>query len=880
MFHKLHWKREWKKRIRKITMSRSGRRFKRLNKVRVVRALAALALVSVIGGSLVLSILFAWYAKDLPRPDRVVRREGFATKILDRNGKQLWDIFAEQRRIPVSFDEIPIHLQQAVIAIEDKDFYEHEGFDPRGILRAAKNIIIFHRLQGGSTLTQQLVKNVLLSPERTLPRKIKEFILAVQIERKFSKDEILAMYLNEAPFGGTAWGVQAAAELYFEKDVSELTLIESVILAGLPQRPTAYSPFGTNPDAYKERSTEVLRRMREDKYITRDQEKLALEELEKIKFSAGDTSIKAPHFVMYVREQLSDLFGDRMVEQGGLTVTTTLDLDLQEEAQKVVSEEISKVETIDITNGAAVVMNPKSGEILSMVGSKDFFAQDYDGQVNVTLSLRQPGSAIKPVTYATAFKQGYTPASLIMDVRTEFPGKTASQPYIPVNYDGEYHGPMSMRTALGSSINMPAVKILQLVGVEEMLTLAHDMGFSTLAPTEQNKSRLGLSVTLGGGEVRLLDMVSAYSVFSNGGNSVEPVSILEVKDSKGKTLMEHKETGGRRVLAENVAFLVNNVLSDNSARLVTFSPNSLINIAGRNIAVKTGTTNDQRDNWTVGWTNGTAVVGVWVGNNDNSPMKRVASGVSGAAPIWRRIMLEVLSSLDDLPFKAPGDIEKHKVDAISGYLEHDGFPAREDYFIRGTIPAGNDPIHAKLKVCKSSEKLATQAQIANGDYDEKEYFVFIAPQVLASLTRDAWQRGIDEWISTQGDSRYRPPTELCEGGEELVVRVLKPTNESVLDTNEVEMQVEVFSDSSVEWVQIIVDGNVKDTLTSKPFKTTMYLDDGRYRLRFKARNSSGKVTESGELKIGVNMSWAEPTPTSAPTATPTIEPTPSPTPTP
>lgn len=868
---RLLWQREWKRRVRKLKMKKSGYWFP--SRARLLRALAFFAFFSVLGGIFVFSILFAWYAKDLPRPDRVVRREGFATKILDRNGKQLWDVYGEQRRIPIALDDVPLHLQQAVIAIEDKDFYEHEGFDPRGILRALANIVVYRRMQGGSTLTQQLVKNVLLTPERTLPRKIKEFTLAIQIERKFGKDEILTMYLNEAPFGGTAWGVEAAAEVYFAKNVSDLTLVESAILAGLPQRPTYYSPFGSNPKAYIARTQNVLRRMREDGYITREQEKEASEQLDKVEFAAGDTSIRAPHFVMYVREQLSELYGDRMVEQGGLTVTTSLDLELQDEAQKIVTEEIKKVEGIHITNGAALVMDPQSGEILVMVGSKDFFAEDYDGQVNVVFSLRQPGSAIKPVTYATAFSKGYTPASPIMDVKTEFPGRTASEPYIPVNYDGSYHGPMPFRTALASSINVPAVKILQLVGLKDMLTLANDIGFVTLAPTTENMRRFGLSVTLGGGEVRLVDMITAYSTFSNGGHRVEPVSILEVLDQDGKVLFEHKPTAEKRVISEQVAFLVNDVLSDNSARLVTFGVNSLINIAGRNIAVKTGTTNDQRDNWTVGWTKGSAVVGVWVGNNDNSPMLQVASGVSGAAPIWRRIFYEVLRTRADPPFTLPSGVESHIVDAVTGYPAHDGFLAREDNFIKGTLPTGEDTIHAKLKVCHSSGKLATQAQIANGDYEEREFFVFRAPQVLPPEARDAWQKGIDEWTVSQGDGRYHPPTELCEGGEEMAVRVHSPTDKTELDTKDVFMDVEVFSDSSVEWVKIIVDGVVRDTLIDKPFRTTMFLDDGRYTLKFRARNSEGREAESGEVRIGVNMPWEVPTPTPSPSPTPTPTPT-------
>ncbi|KPJ70681.1 hypothetical protein AMJ51_01290, partial [Microgenomates bacterium DG_75] len=421
--------------MRKI---RAYRRWQRQSKSALFSRLAFIGFISFIGLILFTAGLFAFYAKDLPRPDKIVRREGFATKIYDRDGELLYDVFADQRRTPVGLDQIPDHLKNATIAIEDKNFYKHGGFDPLGMFRAIYNIIVHRRLQGGSTLTQQLVKNVLLTPQRTIPRKIKEFILAVQIENRYSKDEILQMYLNESPYGGTAWGVQAAAETYFDKPVSELNLIESAILAGLPQRPSTYSPFGDDPKAYIGRTATVLRRMREDGYITLEQEKEAVKQIEEVEFATEGLSFKAPHFVMYVKKQLEERYGQRVVEQGGLRVTTTLDYSIQEEAQKAVTEEIAKVESLHITNGAAIVLDVKTGEVLAMVGSKNYNDPDYDGKVNVTLSLRQPGSAIKPVTYATALKKGYTASTLLMDTQTVFPGGQGLPDYKPVNYDGKF----------------------------------------------------------------------------------------------------------------------------------------------------------------------------------------------------------------------------------------------------------------------------------------------------------------------------------------------------------------------------------------------------------------------------------------------------------
>lgn len=465
-------------------------------------------------------------------------------------------------------------------------------------------------------------------------RKVKEFILAVQIERKYTKDQILSMYLNEAPYGGTSWGVEAASEAYFGKNVKDLNLVECAILAGLPQRPSYYSPYSATPDAYKGRTKDVLRRMREDGYITQDQESEAVKMLDTIKFVGKGGDFKAPHFVQYVEQILEKEYGTSFLEQGGYTITTTLDWNLQDEAQKIVSEEIDKDSYLNITNGAAVALDPQTGEILAMIGSKDFNAKDYDGQVNVTTALRQPGSSFKPFTYVTAFKKYYTPSTMIMDVPTDFPGGAGQPIYHPVNYDGKYRGPMQLRYALANSINVVAVKLLAKVGIKDVLQTAYDMGITTLPPTAETMSRVGLLLTLGGGEVRLLDLTDAYSPFMNKGYRVDPVAILKIEDSNGKVLEENKPEKGKQVISEAQAYLIDSILSDNESRSMVFGLNSLLNIPGRQVAVKTGTTNDKRDNWAIGG-NSQVVVGTWVGNNDNSPMKAVASGISGASPIWR-----------------------------------------------------------------------------------------------------------------------------------------------------------------------------------------------------------------------------------------------------
>lgn len=830
---------------------RLARMFGGLNQAKVVYFIAALTFTGVIFGSLTVVGVFAWYSRDLPNPNQVVRREGFSTKIFDRNGQLLYDVYGDENRIPISISQVPDHLKQATVAIEDKDFYIHEGFDITGIIRGFSRLFTRGRAQGGSTLTQQLVKNSLLSNERAVSRKIKEFVLAVQIERKFSKDEILQMYLNEIPYGGTAWGVGAAAETYFGKSVDQLTLIESAILAGLPQRPSYYSPFGSQPKAYVARATNVLRRMREDGYITQVQEAETVAQLDNVQFASAGSRIRAPHFVFYVVDQLDSMYGSELVQSGGLRVTTSLDLEIHDTAQQIVTEEIAKVENLGIGNGSAMVLNPVTGEILAMVGSKDYYAKDYDGQVNVAMSLRQPGSTIKPVTYAAALAAGMTPATMLMDVPTEFPGGIGNPPYKPVNYDGKYRGPVQLRQALASSLNIHAVKLLAMVGIEPMLGMAYDMGLSSLEPTSQNLSRFGLAVTLGGGEVRLVELVSAYSAFANGGLRVEPVSVLKVEDNQGRVLFQHRHVPGRKVLDEKVAFLISDILKDNQARQLTFGANSLLNMGNRHVAVKTGTTNDRRDNWAIGWSTN-AIVGVWVGNNDNSPMKSVASGVSGASPIWRRIILDMWERQPGADFISPPGVENVQVNSISGYPEHSGFPSRSEFVITGTLPPLPDPIHTKLKLCHGQDRLATVGQVASNQYREKEYYVFRESDPFSGPDGvNRWQEGINAWIVSQEDERYRPPTEYCDGAQSGVVRVNKPVHQTDYQGNKIELDISILAEKAAEKVEILINGSVKETMGSGPYRTELTLTPGAYELVVRATLQGGEKIASGSLKFGL-----------------------------
>ncbi len=845
--------------------------------------MATLILVCLVVFVLGTTFLFAWYAKDLPQPDKVVRREGFSTIIYDRNGEVLYDVFNNQNRIPVQLSDIPLYLKQGTISIEDKTFYQHQGFDPLGYLRAIKQIVVNHSLAGGSTLTQQLVKNVLLTSERTIPRKIKEFILAVQIEKKYSKDQILQMYLNEAPYGGTAWGVESASEQYFAKHVKDLTLTESAFLAGLPQLPSVYSPYGSETKAYIWRTEQVLRRMREDGYISSKQEQESDAQLPNLKFTqGGGINIKAPHFVMYVRQKLVEQFGEQMVENGGLRVTTTLDYKLQEQAEQIVQEEAAKLKPYKANNAAAVILNPQTGEILSTIGSKDYFDKTIDGNVNVTTSLRQPGSAGKPIIYALAFKNGYTPGSVLMDVPTDFPSGDPTKPiYTPVNYDGKFRGAVQIRFALGNSINLPAVKMVGLLGVKNVMQLGYDMGISTWEPTSQNLQKVGLSLALGGKEVRLLELASAYGVFATSGIRYDPIAITKVSDSSGKTLFEYRKTSGQRVLTPDVTFLISHILSDNNARTMDFGPNSYLVIPGRTVSVKTGTTDQKRDNWTIGYTT-SVTVGVWVGNNDNSPMNPViTSGVTGAAPIWNRLMRLALKDKPDQQLSKPDNVNAVEIDAFGGGLPMSGQPKRTEYFIKGTEPAGLSSIYQNLKISKNDpSKLANPVEIAAGDYTEKQFFVFKESDPVSTDGQNRWQKGIDDWANSQSDDRYKAPKDTSSAaGDRVVIKIKSPSDQSQQNSNNVSFEASSVSQREVIRMELLVDGNVVNSVSGGSFNQSVNIATGPHEIKIRGTDSAGNQGDT-TIRIGVNVPWnyVTPSPTSTNTPVPTTTFTPTPTP--
>jgi len=611
-------------------------------------ALAALVFVVIlmIGG-------FVYLSQGLPDPNKLIERQvAQSTRIYDRAGQTvLYEIYGDQKRTLVGLNDIPQNVRNATVAIEDKNFYKHGGFSLWAIFRTAVTNVLRNQKAGGSTLTQQLVKNAILTNEKSYVRKIKELILAYQMEKRFSKDEILQMYLNEIPYGSTAYGVESASQRYFGKRIQDVNLAEAAILAALPQAPSRYSPYGPNRELLISRQKYVLDVMAEQGYISKDEAEAAKKT--ELVFTKPKENIIAPHFVMYLKDVLSEKYGEKTVEQGGLKIISTIDIEKQRAAEEAIAERAEKNEKYQASNAALVSIDPKTGQILAMVGSKDYFSDKIDGQVNIATSPRQPGSSFKPVVYATAFTKGYTPDTILYDLVTNFstdPGKK----YEPHNYDGAEHGPVTIRKALAGSLNIPAVKAMYLSGVNTVMDVAKKLGYSTL----NDKDRFGLSLVLGGGEVQLLEHVNAYSAFAQDGDVHAISPVLRVEDRSGKVLEEYKEQK-TRAFDPQIARQITSILSDNNARAYVFGSRNFLTLPDRPVAAKTGTTNDYKDAWTVGYTP-SLVTGVWVGNNDATSMKRGADGSVVAAPIWNAYMKKALTGSPVEAFTAPEPVKTGK----------------------------------------------------------------------------------------------------------------------------------------------------------------------------------------------------------------------------
>ncbi len=577
-----------------------------------------------------------------------------STKIYDRTGNVLlYDLHQNIQRTSVPFDSISRNVKNATVAIEDAEFYQHHGIQIKSIIRAVLvNLTSIGFTQGGSTITQQVIKNSLLTQQKTITRKIKEWILAIKLEDKLSKEEILGLYLNEAPYGGSIYGVEEASRNMFGKHASELTLAQSAYLAALPQAPTYYSPYGSHKDKLEERKNLVLRRMQDLGFITAEEFDTAKNETVQF-LPRSDHGIKAPHFVFYIRDYLEEKYGEQAIEDG-LRVTTTLDYDLQEKAEEIIKRgALENEKNFNASNAALTAVDPKTGQILVMVGSRDYFDKEIEGNFNITTAPRQPGSSFKPFVYATALKKGYTPNTVVFDLQTQFstacePGDFSDTPpcYSPENYDHVFRGPVTFRNALAQSINVPAVKVLYLAGIGASIQTAQNLGISTLT----DPKRYGLTLVLGGGEVKLLEMVGAYGVFAQEGLRSETTGILKVEDGHG-TVLEEFTPHRTPVLDRNVALQISDMLSDNNARTPAFGERSSLYFPDRQVAAKTGTTNDYRDAWIIGYTPSLAV-GAWAGNNNNTPMEKKVAGFI-IAPIWHEFMEVALQKFPVESFPAP-----------------------------------------------------------------------------------------------------------------------------------------------------------------------------------------------------------------------------------
>lgn len=641
-----------------------------LRKVRAKRKIFRELFFILLSIFLVSSALFVGWLSTLQLPDFdnfENRTTANSTKIYDRTGKiLLYNIHDNIKRTEIPLSEMGTYIQEATISIEDSHFYEHHGFRPTSFIRAMiANVLSGEYSQGGSTIDQQVIKNTLLSREKTLTRKIKEIVLSLKLDSEVPKDTILQIYLNESPYGGSVYGVEEAALTYFGKHAKEMTLTEAAYLAALPQSPTYYSPYGKHVDLLEVRKNLVLERMFDLGYITKQQKDEAQKEV--VSFDQGiSNSGKALHFVMYIREYLEQKYGDDVVQNGGLKVVTTLDYDLQKKLEDIVKEgALENDKKFNAKNAGLVAIDPRSGQIIAMVGSRDFFDTEIPGQFNIATASRQPGSSFKPIVYAAAFKLGYTPETVLFDVPTQFSslcdaygkplraGLNDSVCYMPGNYDDKFRGPVSLREALAQSLNLPAVKLLYLTGINNAISLAQTMGLSTI----NDPSRYGLSLVLGGGEITLLELTNAYGVFADNGIYHKPEGILEVRDADD-TLLEKSSFSGSQVLPESITSLISSVLSDENARAPSYGYHSALYFENRPVAVKTGTTNDYRDVWVIGYTP-SVVLGMWGGNNDNTPIDKKVAGFV-LAPMWHKAMATVIgtSSVEYFPDPYPNTASK------------------------------------------------------------------------------------------------------------------------------------------------------------------------------------------------------------------------------
>ncbi len=877
----------------------SGRR--RAGGMRWANVLLTATLVSV--GLFMLSLVAAtigyiYLAAQLPSPDELREREpNFASsQIYDRNGMLLHEIIdpTTGRRTYVPIDQISSYLKLATVATEDRNFYQHGGFDPIAIARA-----IFYALQerevvsGASTITQQVARNILLGPEaaadRTLSRKIKEIILAAELSRRYSKDDILEIYVNNNNYGNLAYGVDAAARTYFGTNAAQLTLAQASFLAGLPQSPAIYDPFKGGREAALTRQKVVLALMVEAGYITIDQAVAAAAEMDAYEFRPvyGDR-IPAPHFVVHVTQWVEQQLGaDALYKGRGLRIHTTLDPRLQRIAEEEVAQGVEALADRNVSNGALIAIEPSSGHILAMVGSADFYDNELGGQVNVTLRCRQPGSAIKPLTFLTAFERGWTPATTLWDLPVTYTD-TAGNVYEPVNFDGKFRGPVSVRTALANSLNIPAVKALEFVTVDGLLEMADRLGATSLvAPQEvcpdypyETRPAYGLALTLGGGDMKPLELTSAYATLANGGLHMEPTPILWIEDQSGKVLVENRQRQGDQVVKPELSYLITHILSDTETRCLVFACPSVLELPDRPVAAKTGSTNDTRDAWTVGYTPDIAA-GVWIGNNDNSSMDNVV-GSQGAGPIWQGFMRRAHEGIPPHAFPRPAGIVEREICTLSGAEPSPPCPEKrvEVFSVDNLPPKADQAWLQEVEIDANSGLLANAYCRSN-----------VVSQVVVFVNRVRDPQGrtwLEQWAADRG-LMIAPEAECTTAEQPPVVEITAPPPGAELygwaeirgtvalaDFDRYEVTYGLGQNPQAwDWISGPHLATVQDGVLAV-WQIPPEFPPNRYTLRVVAYNRQGARFEDRQT-VQVIGPTPTPTPEATPTETPTLTPSPTPT---
>lgn len=800
-----------------------------------------------------LSLFLAIASLTLPLPGKVQAKRAEATEIYARDNQTLlYKLRGDQNRTSIPFDAMPSCIKQATVAVEDKDFYKHHGLDPRGLGRAViTDVESRSAAQGGSTITQQLVKNALLSPNQNVLRKARELVLSLEIEQIFPKDKILELYLNEIPYGNSSYGIQAATQTYFgrAKNAKDLDLAQCATLASIPRAPTYYSPFNNpHPERVTNRAKFVLDRMVAEKYITGEQSAQAKAEIDKgLDYAAsGESDIKAPHFVFYVKEQLEQQFGTKKLQEGGLRVVTTLDAGKQDIAEDVIKTAArTRFAGYNASNAALTSIDPKTGQIVAMVGSVDYFDTAHQGNVNVATAERQPGSSIKPIIYLAGFQKGHAnnpdhtalnPATLLWDLKTDFGGG-----YAPNDYDQKFRGPVSARDALQQSLNVPSVKMLDLVGLNDAISFANRMGISSLKPDQAD--RYGLSLVLGGGEVKLVDLTSAYATMDNGGKRLPASAILTVNDGK-KTIFSQDQQKPRQqeIVSPALAYQITNVLTDDAARAPQFGRNSALTLPGREVAAKTGTTDSYRDAWTVGYTP-QLTAGVWLGNNDNSSMNQVGGSI-GAAPIWQEYMRRALADVPEQKFDKPSGVKDEQVDKVTG-LKPGGGATKNDVFTAENEPNGKSPV--------SADPCGGKVSGTNGLHSERP-------------DNPAWEGPVQAYLRSHGltvSGTTRENTADCGP----TVDITSPGNGSTV-SGTITIQAKATSDRGVKNVEFAYDGRSIGSADNPPFTVDYTIKDssGKHVITAKATDNDGNAKTA---TITVTVGSTE-TPTPAATTTLTL----------